>query len=272
MARPYPGFWFFPSMESLARAPQTFHGAQLMEGVLFDDRIVQLDPDTVHYAGSWHGPQIGARLSAWQAGLIAQFYERSLQFPAPVIWDIGANTGSFALLPCFHDGMTMIAFEPVPVLADLLVSNLKLNHLCFPYQSEMRYLVRRWALSNYTGKGTMRFPTDHAIAGMGLLNGEPRRFREWEDIPVRVETIDMLTQEGAIGIADMVKIDVEGAEKFVLLGGAQFFKTHRPVILCEVDERNTAQHGYAAEEIPALLEQWGYVVQREGDNLWATKP
>jgi predicted O-methyltransferase YrrM len=57
---------------------------------------------------------------------------------------------------------------------------------------------------------------------------------------------------------DLIKIDTEGCELFVLLGGEQLIRQHHPGILMEFEERNTAQFGYHPNEIVRLLDSWGY--------------
>jgi hypothetical protein len=56
-----------------------------------------------------------------------------------------------------------------------------------------------------------------------------------------------------------VKLDVEGAERDVLLGASNLLsRSLRPVILAEVQDIRTRPWGYPAREIVQLLDRVGY--------------
>ena len=71
-------------------------------------------------------------------------------------------------------------------------------------------------------------------------------------INVRIETIDGLIAAGQIEPAQLVKIDVEGAEFLVLQGAQELIRQHHPIIYIEAHSRVLARqctefltlHGY----------------------------
>jgi hypothetical protein len=71
-------------------------------------------------------------------------------------------------------------------------------------------------------------------------------------LEVRVESLDQLLASLALRPADVVKIDVEGAEHGVLLGGESFFREHKPVIFLATHDASV--HTSCLD----LLSSWGY--------------
>lgn len=71
---------------------------------------------------------------------------------------------------------------------------------------------------------------------------------------------------------DLVKIDTEGFEYFVLKGGEQTLKKHRPVVIVE-QKPGHASRNFGLEDTAAvpLLESWGYTLKQviEGDYILA---
>ena len=67
-----------------------------------------------------------------------------------------------------------------------------------------------------------------------------------------------------LGIS-MLKIDTEGAELMVLLGGSSFITTQSPEIFLEMSS-HTEDFGYASSRITELLNSWGYVGKPQGDG------
>ena len=65
---------------------------------------------------------------------------------------------------------------------------------------------------------------------------------------------------------DFIKIDTEGAELFVLRGGLETIKKHRPAVLCEYWAPNTAQFGYHPDAITSLMETLGYTSRKVGEE------
>lgn len=66
-----------------------------------------------------------------------------------------------------------------------------------------------------------------------------------------VKTIDSFNFSNC----DFIKLDIEGYEPFVLMGGETTIKTHKPVIL--IEDKNL-ELNYDAVNSITLLESWGY--------------
>lgn len=239
-----------------------------MRGVLFDDFEVELHPDTALYGGSFQGTDEQGRLTAWDAPMLKFFYEQIRQHPTPTVLDVGANTGSFSLLAVHHPGMIVRAFEPQDRIFKRLVGNLALNKLAG------RATALNVALMEAHGLSAMAVPDRQDQSGLACL-GTPARFVNGHAEPVMCTTLDRYwAEQNANGApVDFIKIDVEGAELFTLRGGEHTIRRERPQLLVECDPRNTAQFGYDADKIPALLRSWGAHVESVGKaDLWVTWP
>lgn len=72
---------------------------------------------------------------------------------------------------------------------------------------------------------------------------------------------------------NFLKIDCEGYEKFVILGGAETIQRDKPVIVVEQKPGKASQFGLDDTEAVALLKGWGAEIERviSGDYImrWA---
>lgn len=141
--------------------------------------------------------------------------------------DVGAHIGSVVAEVRRHSpGVTIIAVEAIPEKAERLRAK-------FP---DVR--VESCALAEQ--EGTASFFVDLDRPGYSSLARGEGRVREIE-APLR--TLDGLIGDGR---ADVVKIDVEGAELGVLRGAEALLRTRRPLIMFESGPEEVLGHGKAA--------------------------
>lgn len=175
-----------------------------------------------------------------------------------VFFDIGANTG---LYTCFlaeklSDG-TVVAFEPYPLNIDQLEQNISLN-------SFQNTFIKKCALSDSTGTLQLSVPVEDEI-GYGTSSiGESDRM---ESIDIRSHTGDNLIREDAIPQPNLVKIDVEGAEKQVIDGLENALSSDKcKFVQCEVhlpsDHRRPSVYdfGSSPEEVKEALRSLGFTL------------
>ena len=170
--------------------------------------------------------------------------------PGDVVLDVGANIGFLTLIAARLAGPEgrVIAFEPVPANARLIRRNVALNGL-------QNVSVREEAAAAQDGEAVLVL-AEH-IGGATLLSaGVPDDARG--RIRVKTRSIDTLVDRGEIPAPAVVKIDVEGAERDVLLGMGQVLARHRPVLLIELDGRREAEVEHKAAQCGAILEAAGY--------------
>ncbi len=222
-----------------------------MQAYLLDDFKVDIDPVSAQIGGCFQGHFVNGIPSAWGADELRFFYNRTLKYDNCVMLDIGANTGSFSMLAKRHPNLTSHAFEPNPETFEILNNNVSLNDLNDKIKT---YQV---ALSDNKGTAILKIPTSGTDCGFASI-GQPKRFDHWRELEIQTRTLDDFAYENNIGKVDLIKIDTEGCELFVLKGGEEFIKRHRPNIFTECDQRCTCQFGYDIEEMIDLLTSWGY--------------
>jgi FkbM family methyltransferase len=135
---------------------------------------------------------------------------------------MGANTGLYSLIACAaNPSSRVIAWEPVPYLANKFAANLGLNN--FNGQCELR----RNALSDVGGRATLYVPVDTTMASLNPAHGN----HATSPIDVVVETADEAVP--ADFPVDLIKLDVESYEYQVLCGMQKLLARHRPALIFE---------------------------------------
>jgi len=235
----------------------------LIEAGWMDGVNVIIDTRSAFIGGGWQLRDSAGKPLAYDAKLIEFFLKQIRKVENPIVIDVGANTGSFAMLPLLHPGATVHAFEPNPLAFQLLQSNLTANGL------EDAVQLYQMAVADRDGDSTLLIPVNAIHAAFSCLaDGTPRRNELlWREEPVKVCKLDSLP----IKRVDFIKIDTEGAELLVLRGGERLIRSSLPKILLEFTPLNTRQFGYEPEALIELLKSWGYTsFQREGiEDLWA---
>lgn len=166
------------------------------------------------------------------------------------ILDLGAQSGCFSLAGKYYPNTTWHAFEPDPLNYSLLVDNLKLNDVT----NVKTYKV---AMSNTVGKATLKSCTSHK--GLNTLGENVNRFSKEDTIDYVVETntIDNLFLDTKI---DLIKMDTEGSEYDIIMGGLLTIEKYKPKMLLEYCEDNLNQFGKSRGDLDRLIEEIGYEV------------
>jgi FkbM family methyltransferase len=224
---------------------------------LFDGFEVEIVDDSLAVGGSWN-----RNGTAWDGELIRFFYERMKDLDEPSVLDVGASTGSFCLLAEFHPGALATAFEPNPAIFAVLDANIAANRL------RHRVSVLQIAVGARRGTAALKVPKLESESGLACT-GKPLRYKEWSEVEVEMFALDDL---GFFPSVNLIKVDTEGAEMDVLLGGEKLIRTNLPGILMENNASNAAQFGRDPEECIELLRSWGYTeflgVGKE--DVWCT--
>ena len=144
---------------------------------------------------------------------------KELLSPGMIFMDIGAHVGYFSLLAAREVGSTgkVFSFEPDPSNYCLLVGNAKLNG----YEELAAFNI---AMSRQAGETTLFLS--------GLDNGRHSTYKQdlpqRGHIPVQATTVDTFLEQQGWPAVDLVKIDVEGAERDVLNGMRRFLEQRHP--------------------------------------------
>jgi FkbM family methyltransferase len=162
--------------------------------------------------------------------------------------DVGANDGSYVHYLRRH-ARRVIAFEPMPSLADML--RVKFGH---------GVDIRSIALSDRAGIVELHMPVVDGVTVTGCSTVSPTASATYPDhraIEVPMATLDSV-YDGDVGL---IKIDVEGHEQAVLDGAVQTIARCRPRMLVEVDERLSPGGLARAKDYFKDLDYRGYFVQ-----------
>lgn len=164
--------------------------------------------------------------------------ERSPGDPQPVMLDIGAALGSWAL-PAAVNGTRVYAFEP-GTDAEALRDHIRIN----------------WLDDLVTVIPKLVSDVDGQIV--------PRSEIPWSSLTSQVQlpgaetvTVDAFVMMNGLKRVDFIKIDVDGTEMKVLRGAERTLKTLRPRMVVEVHDFL----GVDGKEVAAFLEGLGYRVK-----------
>jgi FkbM family methyltransferase len=158
-----------------------------------------------------------------------------------LLLDIGAAEGIYSAAFCALTGREAWAFEPSPEMLGRLAALCALN----PGFAITRVPV---ALDATTGKRAIRRSPDGQFSGVGALTPA--------DV-MTVTTIDAFVADQGID-PDFAKIDVEGMELDVLLGGETTFRDHIRTILLEVHYDLLIERGQSTSQLQAVLAGYGF--------------
>lgn len=159
-------------------------------------------------------------------------FVRTLLQPGDVVLDIGANYGLYALSMAKVVGESghVYAFEPASKTASYLQRSIeqnKFNHIT---------LVRA-ALSKVSGKAEFCLNENSELNSLNTSIASSGKTET-----VDLITLDMLEAELSVKNVKFIKLDAEGEEGNILLGGDLFLKNSSPLIMFELkhlDQINT---------------------------------
>jgi FkbM family methyltransferase len=179
-----------------------------------DDRFL----DTFYYGGAWEDAE--TRVFAMLASA------------SEVVLDVGANTGTYALMTAALSPQTrIVAVEPSPANAARLRSNVALN-------PSARIDVAEAAVGRETGSITLTVPAGGRLSEVSSVHGDFSRAHpdvvDYEDVEVEQITIDELVRRHEIDRVDLIKLDVEYHELAALQGARETLERFSPVLLIEI--------------------------------------
>ncbi len=192
--------------------------------------------------------------------------------PGMVCMDVGANLGEMTIHMAARVGSdgVVYSFEPVSRVRERLRKHVERNRV----ETIVRIIPA--ALSNQTGR-TQIHCADASADNQGLASiVQPGS----NALPLteEVETMrldDFVAREGVRRI-DLMKVDIQGAEPFLLEGGARVFQTLSPDLLIEISPKDLRHARETSRDLIAKIEAYGYSVYRTrrgriGDRIRAAR-
>jgi FkbM family methyltransferase len=186
--------------------------------------------------------------------------------------DIGSNIGLFSLhaAQVVGENGKVFAFEPTPLTYNRLNENIRLNDF------EKIIYSYNIGLSDKKGKLFLNISTDGHDAWNTFAKQDDKIFSDKVAIPV--DSLDGFLESQLNHFTeniDLIKIDVEGWEQYVLSGARSLLsKENAPVLMVEFTETNLFAAGTSCSEIYDLVLSFGYKWYRYDaqTNLLADDP
>jgi len=179
------------------------------------------------------------------------------QFKGNAVLDIGANIGvTSTLIGSRFPQYSVWAFEPVQSNMDTLE---KVVHF---FDIKNVRMVHK-AVGEQSGEIEIYTPIQKGVKKQGLSyiveNGTNQLNTQLAEL-VQMISLDELRGQFSNDSVAAIKIDVENYEIFVLKGGAQFLRTHRPLVFAELWENE--------RKLPCieLMEEIGYTARVVHNN------
>ncbi|MHA7156266.1 FkbM family methyltransferase [Arthrobacter sp. TMN-50] len=185
--------------------------SQLTARVIHESREVVLEvPSLTDHIG-------GALLST------NSFYEleflrrlKAILRPGSLVIDVGANIGNHSLFFAIECACRVVAYEPVPSTAEILVRNIDLN---FSYGL---IEARRIALGAAAGSARLKRLPENNVGGAQLVADSSGSM-----------PLSSLDQEHFDMPVSLIKIDAEGMDLEILRGGVDIIERDRPLLSFE---------------------------------------
>ncbi len=166
--------------------------------------------------------------------------------PGDTFADVGAHRGYYTLLAAKRVGPQgrVFAFEPASFIFRGLHENIQLNQFS-------QILIRPLAVCNEVGARTLYAVFDEKNSGLSSLKAPPPETLHVQAQRVESTTLDyFFSQQPGAPIPDLIKVDVEGAEREVFDGARGMLSAAKaPDIIFET------QHDSSLKD---LLKEYGY--------------
>jgi FkbM family methyltransferase len=173
--------------------------------------------------------------------------------PGMIVADVGANIGYYTVIlgRLVGPNGSVHAFEPYPDSLSDLRRNTEINQL-------RNVSVSSCALSSSHGAATLYL--GHGDVTNSL---QPTKHSGNEAIAITTETLDRYASTHELRRLDLIKIDVEGAERDVISGASSVLEALKPMLLLEFSIHSKA-FGYTDANLRSHLETRGYTLFRAG--------
>jgi len=169
------------------------------------------------------------------------------------VLDIGANIGIMTVhLAKTFKSSTIYSFEPIP-------NNLKTLQRIIRFFHLNNVKVFDIALGNESGSVEMVMPVLNSIKMQGLshvVHESIDELNDGEKFKVEVQKLDEIEEFKNPGFKiGAIKMDVENFEFFVMDGGRELLKKHRPIIYTELWENKNRENCFQ------LIDELGYEIK-----------
>ncbi|NEQ52972.1 MAG: FkbM family methyltransferase [Leptolyngbya sp. SIO3F4] len=188
------------------------------------------------------------------ADFVSRFLRKGMTFV-----DVGAHIGEYTLLAAKLVGQSgsIHGFEPQEALFPLLKENIKINHF-------NNVNLNQIAVSEKVGEVEFEVFDEPSVSSIRKSRPEEDKKRNSRFVSVSTTSLDHYVNnlESTCSI-DLIKIDVEGAEKFVFEGAKELMKlppSQSPTWIFEYAPKAYLLFDYQAQDLLNLLNSYDYQV------------
>jgi FkbM family methyltransferase len=174
---------------------------------------------------------------------------RAVVRPGMVVADIGANIGYHTVILAKRVGRkgAVHAFEPDADTYQELVANVRRNRCAHVHCSGL-------ALSAVSGRQSLYLGLDSVNSAL-----RPNLHSGTATVAVETITLDTYVSRAGLNRLDLLKIDVEGAERLVLEGGVRTLNNFRPMLIVELSVHSDV-FGYSARDLCSYIAEQAYTL------------
>ena len=169
-----------------------------------------------------------------------------------VFYDIGANIGYYSLLAELENkNIKVIGFEPANGPLFYFRENIKINKFKNIRVESLALSDKEGEITFYEIRNKKYTYLEHNLAGEGN-SGSKTSGRNFVPISVKTTTLDKYVENVKEANIDLIKMDTEGTEHFILENSDNVLKLMKPIIICET-LFNTIEL-----ELEKLMRSYGY--------------
>lgn len=173
-----------------------------------------------------------------------------------VLVDVGANIGWYTVHAALQDPTArVIAVEPIPRSFEYLTQAIARNALTNVIAINAAAAAEPGSLTLYVDGGISGAASAAPSTGEAGLDA----------ISCEAVTLDSVVAKNG-GRADVLKLDIEGAELFALRGAESVLAVQRPVVFAEMLRKLAKPFGYHPNDIITLMRGHGYGCYRAEQN------
>lgn len=164
-----------------------------------------------------------------------------------VCLDVGAYRGYFGGIMAVHGAAEVHCFEPNPDNVAKIERLMELN-------TSLPIRIHQLALGNSDGETEFVLMSEDTMGKLAESTFQKSR-ESGSGFKVQLAKLDTLVDSGVLAAPDLIKVDIEGAERMFLEGAAASIERSKPSILLEYHS------GPLARECAAFLEARHYRIE-----------
>ncbi|MBF0361105.1 MAG: FkbM family methyltransferase [Oligoflexia bacterium] len=183
-----------------------------------------------------------------------------------VVIDIGSHLGYFSVLTSklVHDDGKVFSFEPTSATNKMQKKVIKMNKC---KNIELKQAV----VGKVAGKTKFYEFEDNVSVANSLVDFSSDEDGKKKCIEYDLVSIDSFVVEQKLTKLDLIKIDAEGAEIDILLGGKSAFQRFRPRVAIDVHPPQIKAKGDSLEDFWKIIKTYNMTMISNGkkvDRLW----